>query len=155
MLRIIQKAEEKREKIYEDGRHRYYDMFIMNNGDMGTLRELCGRYLNYQTVRSRKTKYGIFSPLLWVPKITPELEKKYFNCKYSGGGIEDPGIKWDRSRCKRDSVPCKSYAECQAKRIGLPSAGAWVDPGSTDCYTAPKADSLLKACCPMNVYSIA
>lgn len=42
---------------------------------------------------------------------------------------------WDRTKCKRDGICCASYADCQAKRIGLAGAGKWVEPGNTDsCY---------------------
>lgn len=42
---------------------------------------------------------------------------------------------WDRKRCKRDRVLCKSYHDCQSSRLGLPGAAVWVAPDDTDkCY---------------------
>jgi hypothetical protein len=46
--------------------------------------------------------------------------------------------KFDRGRCKRNSLLCTNYSECQSIRLGL-TGEEWEDPGDTDaCYEEGK-----------------
>lgn len=62
----------------------------------------------------------------------------------------DKSIRFDTSKCRRNSVNCKHYSDCQAKRLKMEGYGEWKEPKSTDeCYESPE-ESKNPYTCPLS-----
>jgi hypothetical protein len=58
---------------------------------------------------------------------------------------------WDTSKCRRYSVNCKHYSDCQAKRLKMEGYGEWKEPKSTDeCYESPEESKKNAYTCPLS-----
>lgn len=112
--------------------------YMCNNGKEYTVPQMCDvKGVSQATFRLRYSRLKNIgeqsNPVLFhVGHLTNDVLEEHGIY----GGL-DSNIKWfDRSRCKRNSVLCVKYIDCQDSRLGL-SDDKWTDPADTDiCYSA-------------------
>jgi len=124
------------------------EAYICDNGktyDKDELAAAIGMNANTLKVRFYRSEGNIFTEELLRP-VTGQYAQASYTTSCTNQRLKNKVAIWKRSDCKRNSILCKHYSDCQNKRMLLKGAGTWDPPENTDeCYKAAKPPGTLHA----------
>jgi len=125
------------------------EAYVCDNGetyDKDELAAAVGINPNTLKVRFYRSEGDIFTEELLKPVTGQYIEASYKTSCTNNKRIKNKKAAWERSYCKRNSILCKHYSDCQNRRLLLKGAGTWDPPENTDeCYKAAKPPGTLHA----------